>query len=84
VTDSEIPEHLIAAQQRFTQAHAAVAAASARPGPVAEWPAEDVAELRRAREEERQAAVELHRARKGTEFEPYAGQQRLQDAAGEE
>lgn len=81
VADSEIPEHLIALQRAFDTAHAALVTASARPGPVAEWPAEAVAELRRAREEERQATLALYRARAGTEWEPWAGQQRVREAA---
>lgn len=79
--EPEIPADLIALQRRFTQAHAAVTAASAHPGRTDTWPAEAVAELRRLREEERQATVALYRAREGTEFEPWAGQQRVRDAA---
>lgn len=82
--DSEIPADLIALQRRSTQAHAAVIAASAHPGRTDTWPADAVAELRRLREEERQATVELYRAREGTEFAAYPAQQRLRDAAAEE
>lgn len=82
--DSEIPADLIAAQRAVTVARAAVVEASAHPGPVAEWPAEAVAELRRAREEERQATVALYRAREGTEFAAYPAQKRLRDAAAEQ
>jgi hypothetical protein len=82
--EPEIPADLIALQRRFDAAHAAVVAASAHPGPVADWPADAVAELRRAREAERQATVDLYRAREGTPFAAYPAQERLRDAAAEQ
>lgn len=84
VPDSEIPADLIALQRAFNRAHAAVVAASAHPGPVAEWPAEAVAELRRLREEERQATHALYDAREGTPFAAYPAQKRVRDAAAEQ
>lgn len=81
MADSEIPEHLIALQRAFDTAHAAVVKASAHPGPVAEWPAEQRAELERLRTAEREATHALYDARAGTEFEPWAGQKRIRDAA---
>lgn len=79
----DIPAPLLAAQRTFDLAHTAVAEASARPGPVAEWPAEERAGLERLRTARRDAAVALHRARSGTEWEPWAQQQRVRDEARE-
>lgn len=84
MADSEIPADLIALQRAFDAAHAAVVEASAHPGRTDTWPAEAVAELRRSREEERQATHALYDAREGTPFAAYPAQQRLRDAAAEQ
>ena len=77
----DVPAHLIDLQRAYDTAHTAVLAASRHPGRVSDWPADARDELDRARTAERQAAVELHRARAGTAFEDWAGQRRVQDAA---
>lgn len=79
----DIPPDLLTAQRDFDAAHAAVVAASPRPGRVADWPAEERAELERLRRVRRLASVELHRARAGTEFADARQQERLRDAARE-
>lgn len=75
--EPEIPAHLIELQRGFDAAHAAVVAASRRPGRMDTWPPEVVEELERLRAREREAAVELHRARAGTPFKAYEQQRRL-------
>lgn len=77
----EIPASLLTLQRAADAATAAVKAASARPGHVADWPAEDQAELARLRTAEREAVLALYRAREGTPFAAWPEQQRLREAA---
>lgn len=83
MAEEEIPENLIVLQQRFDAAHAAVVAASRRPGAVATWPPEAVEDLQRLQAAELAAVMELYRARVGTPFERYEHVKRLQEAARE-
>jgi len=77
----EIPEHLIRLQRAFFDAHDRVVAASAHPGPVADWPAAAVDELHAAREAEVKAALALQDARAEAGFGAYDQQKRVQVAA---
>lgn len=72
VADDEIPQHLIAAQQRYDEASAAVKAASAGP---------HTRELDRLRQEQSAATMALIAARKGTPWESWDGQQQVHKAA---
>lgn len=81
MADSDIPDELLQLQQVFDRAHTAVVTLAARPGPIAEWPAEDVTALEEAQTAERDAALALHRYRQDhPEWAPWPQQQRVQEA----
>jgi hypothetical protein len=81
VADELIPVHLIALQRAFDAARAAVVAASARSGPVAEWPEGAFAELEELRRAERDVALALGDAREAAGLGAYADAKRVQEAA---
>lgn len=83
--EPEIPQDLIDAQRRFTEANAAaVEAAGPRTdgqGNARAWTAEDQAVLERLRGERMVVLNALLDLREGSPFAPWPAQQRLRDAA---
>lgn len=81
VADDVIPPALLTAQRAFDAATAAVKAASARPGPTADWTPKRREELGGLRVAQRVAMHALYDARAGTEYDTWDGWQKVEKAA---